>query len=330
MWLDGLVAGPHDSIVKAFFANTEDAASALASALPKVIAERIDWSSLRHANLNLVDRKLRAYYSDIVFTARIQDRKVILYVLVEHQSTNDPLMPFRMLRYCVLLWDAFLKDNPDSKQLPALIPVVLHHGQQSWTSPSELSEIIDLPDDVQRLAGNHIPNFRFFLDDLSAVDDETLRARSLTLLMLACMVVLKKSPKSTDLLAVFSKWRDLFIQIAHAPNGRDALRLLLEYISVTTDADPENVHEFAKLIGPVAEEAYMTAAEKLTRESAKKARKEGRKEGQAELLLRQLKLRFGDPTDDVAARLQSASDEDLARWAERILAASSLDDVFAD
>src|SRR5690606_16700051 len=94
MWLDGPVAGPHDSIVKAFFANTEDAASALASALPNAIAERIDWSSLRHANLNLVDRKLRAYFSDIVFTARIQEHEVILYVLLEHQSTNDPLMPF--------------------------------------------------------------------------------------------------------------------------------------------------------------------------------------------------------------------------------------------
>ena len=326
----GLVAGPHDSIVKSFFANTEDAASALASALPNAIAERIDWTSLRHANVNLVDRKLREFFSDIVFTARIQDREVILYVLLEHQSTNDPLMPFRMLRYCVLLWDAFLKDNPDSKLIPALLPVVLHHGRQGWTSPTALSDIIDLPDDIQRLAGDHIPTFRFFLDDLSAIDDETLRARSLTLMMLACMVVLKKSLKSTDLLAEFDGWVDVFTQIARAPNGRDALRLLLEYISVTTDADPDNVHEFAKSIGPVAEEAYMTAAEKLTRESAKKAHKEGRKEGQAELLLRQLKLRFGDPPDAVTARLQCASDEDLARWAERILAASSLDDVFAD
>jgi len=152
--------------------------------------------------------------------------------------------------------------------------------------------------------------------------------------MLACRILLKKSLKSTNLLAEFDGWVDVFTQIARAPNGRDALRLLLEYISVTTDADPDNVHEFAKSIGPVAEEAYMTAAEKLTRESAKKAhkegRKEGRKEGQAELLLRLLKLRFGDPPGDVTARLRSASDEDLARWAERILAASSLDDVFAD
>ena len=92
---------PHDSIVKALFANTEDAASALASALPPEIASRIDWSTLEHANLNLVDRKLRKLYSDVVFKARLEGREVVLYVLLEHQSTGHPLMPFRMLRYVV-------------------------------------------------------------------------------------------------------------------------------------------------------------------------------------------------------------------------------------
>src|SRR5690606_40813776 len=118
------------------------------------------------------------------------------------------------------------------------------------------------------------PTLRSSLDYRCATVDEIRRARSSTLIMLACRILLKKSLKSTDLLAEFDGWVDVFTQIARAPNGRDALRLLLEYISVTTDADPDNVHEFAKLIGPVAEEAYMTAAEKLTRESAKKAHKE--------------------------------------------------------
>jgi hypothetical protein len=35
-----LVSGPHDSMVKALFANTEDAASALALTLPTEIADR--------------------------------------------------------------------------------------------------------------------------------------------------------------------------------------------------------------------------------------------------------------------------------------------------
>src|SRR5690606_27772251 len=114
----GRMPGKHDSIVKALFANTEDAASALASALPKEIAERIDWTSLRHANLSLVDQKLREVHSDLMFTAQLEGRDIVLYVLLEHQSTPDQLMPFRVLRYVVLIWTAILRDRPETDRLP--------------------------------------------------------------------------------------------------------------------------------------------------------------------------------------------------------------------
>lgn len=327
------MAGPHDSIVKALFANTEDAASALASALPREIAERIDWASLAHANLNLVDQKLREVYSDIVFTARLGGRSVVLYVLLEHQSTHDPLMPFRLLRYVVQIWEALLRDQPEAKCLPAVLPFVLHHGRLRWSSPTSLAELIDLPQDVQLLLGEHVPGFQFFLDDLRATEDTALRQRSLTTLMLAGLVLLKRAPKSTDVLADLASWIDVFVKISQAPNGLDALRLLLEYISVTSDAEPSNIAEFARKIGPVAEDAYMTAAEKLTQQvreqSLKEGRSEGLKEGQAKLLLRQLALRFGDLPEGVSERVQQAADDDLACWAERIITAASLDEVFA-
>ncbi len=321
---------PHDSIVKALFANTEDAASALASALPPEIASRIDWSALEHANLNLVDRKLRKLYSDVVFRARLEGREVVLYVLLEHQSTGHPLMPFRMLRYVVQIWDVLLREAPDSKRLPAVLPFVLHHGRLAWSSPTQLAELIDLPSELHALLSDYIPNFRFVLDDLSATDDQALRQRSLTTMMLACLVLLKKAPRSTDLLAELGDWLDVFGQISRASNGLDALRLLLEYISVTSDADPDNVRQFAKRIGPLAEDAYMTAAEKLTKQGEEKGRKEGRQEGQAELVLRLLALRFGELPSNITQRVQAASDSDLTQWAERVLTAASLDKVFAD
>src|SRR5690606_10540796 len=122
-------------------------------------------------------------------------------------------------------------------------------------------------------------------------DDEALRARSLTTMMRACFVLLKKVPKSTDVLAELGDWLDVFVEISRAPNAVDALRLLLEYISITSDAEPRNVQRLAQLIGPVAEDAYMTSAEQLMQqvreESLKEGLKAGRREGQAELLLRQ-------------------------------------------
>lgn len=291
-------------------------------------------SSLKHTNRSLIDPKLRAFYSDIVFTASVDGHEIFLYVLHEHQSTSDRFMAFRMLRYSMLLVDTFRREHPDAKLLPAVLPFVLYNGQFRWTAPVSFADIIDLPEDFKDLLGEHLPRFRFFLDDLSAIDDAAFRARALTTMMRAGLILLKKAPYSIDLIADLGSWADVFRRIAAAPNGLDALQLLFEYISTTSDADPDNVREFARLIGPIAEKVYMTAAERLTElgreEGRKEGREEGRKEGQADLLVRQLTLRFGELPQDAAARVQSAADTELTLWAERVLTATSLDEVFRD
>ncbi len=54
---------------------------------------------------------------------------------------------------------------------------------------------------------------------------------------------------------------------------------------------------------------------------------EGRAEGKAELLVKQLRLRFGGLSTEARERVAAATNEELDRWAERILTAESLDDV---
>ena len=55
----------------------------------------------------------------------------------------------------------------------------------------------------------------------------------------------------------------------------------------------------------------------------------GRNEGQAELLLRLLHARFGDAVAGHVDRVRTATAADLAIWAERVLSAETLDEVFA-
>jgi len=57
---------------------------------------------------------------------------------------------------------------------------------------------------------------------------------------------------------------------------------------------------------------------------------EGRREGEAEVLLRQLRVRFGALPEDVTTRINAADAETLLRWSERILSASTLDAVFTE
>jgi hypothetical protein len=66
-----------------------------------------------------------------------------------------------------------------------------------------------------------------------------------------------------------------------------------------------------------------TIAEQLRQEGEAK----GRQEGQRGIVLKQLRIRFGEVPDRVVARLDAATSEQLDRWAERILTAKTIDDV---
>lgn len=52
------------------------------------------------------------------------------------------------------------------------------------------------------------------------------------------------------------------------------------------------------------------------------------KRGEARLLRRQLTRRHGELPPSVAQRLEKASTEEIERWADRILTAKTLDEVF--
>jgi predicted transposase/invertase (TIGR01784 family) len=90
------------------------------------------WSTLRLENGHYVDGELANSYSDLVYCAKLDGREALVYVLFEHQSTGDPRMPFRLLRYEVRIWDRWLDDQKGATTLPAIIPVVLCHAEGGW------------------------------------------------------------------------------------------------------------------------------------------------------------------------------------------------------
>jgi hypothetical protein len=59
-------------------------------------------------------------------------------------------------------------------------------------------------------------------------------------------------------------------------------------------------------------------------------RLEGKLEGKCALLERQLTLRFGPLPEWVRARLAAGTSEQLDRWAERVLAAGSIQEVLSE
>ena len=83
---------------------------ALVKMLDSNLAEHIDFLHLVAANRNLIPEMLREQQADILFSVpfRSQDSSetLLIYVLIEHQSTVDETMGFRVLFYMMLIWDA--------------------------------------------------------------------------------------------------------------------------------------------------------------------------------------------------------------------------------
>jgi hypothetical protein len=298
---------PHNALFKRVFGNPANAASELRLILPAAISALIDWSSLELCPGSFVDPQLGERHTDLLFSVRCAGHAAPIYILFEHQSAPERFMVFRLLRYILRIWEAFLRDNPTAKRLPAIISVVLHHSEHAggaWLGPTTLSELITLdPREVAPFVGL-IPELRFVLDDISRSDDADLCRRNLTAAV--ALFLLRDGRCSDDLLAGLKRWAGALVQIAAAPGG---------------------LEEFARQLGPVTTEAFMTTAEMIAKEGELTGEARGKARGKAELLLRQLTLRFGTLPDEANARLTAATSEELDLLAERVLTASTVDEV---
>jgi hypothetical protein len=87
---------------------------------------------------------------------------------------------------------------------------------------------------------------------------------------------------------------------------------------------PEEVAEMTGLQSVLWRRAWEEGLEKGLEQGVKK----GIRQGEAQMLLRQLTLRFGVLPQSAHAQVESADADTLLRWSERVLTASTLDEVF--
>jgi predicted transposase/invertase (TIGR01784 family) len=321
---------PHDALVKAVFTDLENARGQLQALLPPALVEQLDWSTLRVEPGSFVDEALKERHSDILYSVRFRaDPQVtaFLYLLFEHQSGPDHWMPFRLLRYDVRIWEDFLKAHPDAKHLPVIVPMVLHHGPDGWTTSKRMFDLFDVQEPIRSIVAPYLPDFGFVLDDLASKSDEELRGRAMTAFARLALWFLRDARQGT-LLEHWKAWATVFSELLAHPTGLKALELLLRYFSYVAAAPgPEKLrHTLLRELGPKAEEAYMTHVEIWKAEGEAK----GRTEGEAKGVLTVLRARGLTVDDAIRDRVLACRDlPTLERWLVRAATATSVDDVFA-
>ena len=65
-----------------------------------------------------------------------------IYYLIEHQSTIDYNMAYRILNYCIDIMQEWIKGKKTGKetQYPIVIPIVLYTGRKKWTVATDFAD----------------------------------------------------------------------------------------------------------------------------------------------------------------------------------------------
>ena len=129
------------------------------------IEKYLDFSAITYHQRSFISQALQQRESDVLLSVRFNDEtttdELLIYILIEHQSTVDKTMGFRLLSYMMQIWEAQRKEWESSKtpvsewRLQPILPILFYTGDGRWTAPLSLTAIMDVPEILSRF----VPSF---------------------------------------------------------------------------------------------------------------------------------------------------------------------------
>ena len=170
---------PHDAVFRQMLMHQAVAKDFLQLYLPAPFLAICELDSLQLVFGSFVEEDLRASYSDILYSLRTRHGPGYVYALIEHQSTPDKLMAFRLLRYALAAMQRHLDAGHDT--LPLVVPILFYHGKVSpWPWARNWQQLFADPALAKALYSNDFP-----LVDLTVMpDNQIARHRRMAMLEL--------------------------------------------------------------------------------------------------------------------------------------------------
>ncbi|OCJ27257.1 Rpn family recombination-promoting nuclease/putative transposase [Serratia sp. 14-2641] len=263
---------PHDLAFKQFLTHPDTARDFMQLHLPVELQALCGFSTLKLESGSFVEENLRPYFSDVLYSLKTTaGDDGYIHVLIEHQSSPDRHMAFRLLRYAVAAMQRHL--NTGHKKLPLVIPVLFYTGKRSPYPYSTrwLDEFND-PELAGRLYNGNFP-----LVDVTVIpDDEIMGHRSM-----AALTLLQKHIHRRDLADLMDNLATLLL--TEHMTGQQLVSLINYLVQAGETSDAEAFVRELALRVPQHEDELMTIAQQLEQKGIEKGIQLGRNEGKLEV-----------------------------------------------
>lgn len=264
----------HDHFFRAVMKQPKVRKEFLENYLPAQVIELIDFKKIELMPADFITISNKKLDSDLICKMPIANKEAYLVTLIEHQSTADPMMPLRIMRYTCEIMHKHSKKN---KTLPLVIPLVIYHGKKAYNYPIDIKKCIDAP-------AHLIDEFflqPFKLIDLNKISDEILKEHLWSGLML---LTLKRaySDKLEEIKNLFITVNEMYL--IETNESQQLVEIVLNYLmrksklSKTKELEKELDNWGSKPF----KEAFMTLGQAYEQKGEQRGRLEGEQRGRLE------------------------------------------------
>lgn len=201
----------HDKIFRTVLDRKSDAIVLI----NKALNTQLEVQDIEKYNSSFINKVFQNREADIVY--KIKDRSI--FILIEHQTKVDYLMPYRILEYEVAIMQSAIDldkiKNKESK-IPLVIPIVLYTGNKKWNAKKYLEENQEKIEGIE----NGLENYNL-IDINELTEKDLLEDNS----FISKMMLIEKSKNTENIVEILEK----IVKITKEED-KDTLRRIISII----------------------------------------------------------------------------------------------------
>jgi predicted transposase/invertase (TIGR01784 family) len=100
---NSIISTPHDHFIKSMMTDSKVSHEFFMEHLPDHIRDKVDLDTLALQPDSFIGEDLSKQMADLLYGVKINGEDGYFYIILEHQSVQEKLMPFRMVKYIIAI-----------------------------------------------------------------------------------------------------------------------------------------------------------------------------------------------------------------------------------
>jgi predicted transposase/invertase (TIGR01784 family) len=125
------------------FSNKEIFRQLVTSFVQEEWVKDLDFSNCELVPGVFISPNYEKTFSDLMYKVKLRDRDFYIVILLEFKSAPALFVVVQVLGYIMDFYRHLIASEKDLRKLPPVFPIMLYNGEKPWTTPLDISELIE-------------------------------------------------------------------------------------------------------------------------------------------------------------------------------------------